>query len=891
MPLSDPLPKNFDFLTAEPKLYSHWEQQGMFRAEPDRPGPPFVIVIPPPNVTGNLHMGHALDVTLQDILIRYHRMKGDNTLWMAGTDHAGIATQAVVERSLAAQGIQRRELGREKFVAKVWEWKKTYGSNISRQLRRLGASLDWSRERFTMDEGLSEAVQEVFVTLYEQNLIYRGERIINWCPSCRTAVSDIEVEHETHQDHLYYIKYLARDLEPLIVATTRPETLFGDTAVAVNPDDPRYQGYLGKTVLVPLTGRQVPVIFDSYVDITFGTGALKVTPAHDPNDFTLGRSHKLPSILAISETGILTDAAGPFAGRDRLEARGDILEALEREGLWVKTEPLEHAVGHCYRCRSRIEPLVSMQWFVKAGPLAETAAQAVRDGRITLVPASWEKTFFEWMDNIRDWCVSRQLWWGHQIPAWHCPSCGAVIVERQAPQACPNCLGPMERDPDVLDTWFSSALWPFSTLGWPKDTPELRRYYPTSVLVTGFDIIFFWVARMMMMGLKLMDDVPFRQVVLHPLVRDAHGQKMSKSKGNVVDPLEILDQYGADAFRFTLASQAGPTRDLRLDAKRIEGYSKFVNKIWNAARFALTNLNEAQTAAEDTPAPEALVMPQSLPDRWIRSRLVGLTAKVTEELEAFNFDRYCDAIYQFTWYEFCDWYLELIKPILYGSTEAASALKAGTLANLRLVFSDLLALTHPVMPFVTEELWSNFAEGPLMLAAFPAARTEDLDPESEKLIGFLMDVTKAVRQARSDFRVPPGAKVSPIVSVGDQALAELLTKEGPLLLKLMGADCLRLAAAGETAPKGTASNVLSWGEVWTPVLSHVDPLAEAARLGKEKAKLEKDIGAAKAKLQNPGYLAKAPAEVVEETREKLEDFEARLTLIDRTLGMFGSLGE
>jgi valyl-tRNA synthetase len=878
---NDPLDKNFNFKLAEPRIYGAWESGGLFRADPGKPGDPFVIVIPPPNVTGNLHMGHALDVTLQDLLIRYHRMLGKNALWLPGMDHAGIATQNVVERALQAEGTSREALGREKFVAKVWEWKKIYGGNIVRQLRRLGASCDWSRERFTMDEGLSRAVREVFVSLYEEGLIYQGEYIINWCPHCHTAVSDIEVEHEDRKDKLYYLRYEAYCLPPLVVATTRPETCFGDTAVAVNPADPRYEIYRGREVQVPLTGRTVPVILDDYVDLEFGTGALKVTPAHDPNDFLIGRRHGLPMIVAIDGDGRLTGAAPAYAGQDRDEVRARMVADLEAKGLLEKIEPLDHAVGVCYRCRSAIEPLVSKQWFVKTAPLAEAAAAAVRDGRTKLVPAGWEKTYFDWMDNIRDWCVSRQLWWGHQIPAWHCQSCGHTAVLREDPERCPDCQGTdIARDPDVLDTWFSSGLWPFSTLGWPERTRDLERYYPTTVLVTGFDIIFFWVARMMMMGLKIMGDVPFGTVVLHPLVRDASGQKMSKSKGNVIDPLEILDNLGADAFRFALASQAGQARDLKLDVKRVEGYGRFVNKIWNAARFTL---------AAGEPGGDAGGAPRALPDRWIRSRLAAVVGQCRAAIEEFHFDRYCEALYQFIWYEFCDWYLELIKPILYGEDEGA---KAETVRWLRLTLGDLLGLLHPVMPFVTEELWSRLSPGAghLMVAAFPEPQAGEADPGAERLVGCLMDVTKAVRQARSDFGLNPSVKLSPVVLAQDAGIRELLTAQGQLLLKLMGAERLGLATDYGERPPDSASNVLDWGQVWTPLAGLIDPKSEEARLSKEAGKLSKDIQAAQRKLQNQDYLDKAPGDVVSETRERLAAMGARLSAVERALDVVRKLG-
>jgi valyl-tRNA synthetase len=823
-------------------------------------------------------MGHALDNTLQDILIRYRRMKGDNTLWVPGTDHAGIATQAVVEKALAKEGLTREGLGRDRFVERIWQWKKQYGGNIVRQLRRLGASCDWSRERFTLDEGLSRAVREVFVRLYEEGLIYRGDYLVNWCPRCRTAVADIEVEHEEENGSLWYIKYPFPDGgEGLTVATTRPETMFGDTAVAVNPADPRYEGHPGRQVQLPLTGRTIPIIGDSYVAMDFGTGALKVTPAHDPQDFILGRRHSLPQIRAIDERGCLTEAAGVYAGLDRLEARKKVEADLAEAGLLEKIEPLKHAVGVCYRCRTVIEPLVSRQWFVRTDSLAQRAAQAVRDGRTRLVPAQWEKTYFEWLDNIRDWCISRQLWWGHRIPAWYCQKCGQTAVSRTDPDSCPACGGPLLQDEDVLDTWFSSGLWPFSTLGWPDRTRELERYYPTSVLVTGFDIIFFWVARMMMMGLKVMDEVPFRTVVLHPLVRDAQGQKMSKSKGNVVDPLEILDQYGADAFRFTLASQAGASRDLRLSSSRVAGYGKFVNKLWNAARYILAN-----AGGEEYPAspPE----PRSLPDRWIRSRLAQTAAEARRQAETFAFDRLAGGIYHFVWDEFCDWYLELIKPIVLGSDPAA---KSETRQNLLYCLGELLALVHPLMPFVTEEIWSRIPgrEGFLMVRPYPGGQESRPDIQALEQIGFLMDVTRSVRSVRADFGVPPAGRLSPLVKTGDPALRAVLVEYAPLLLGLMGASALKAVSDGEAKPPEAASAVHSWGEVWIPLSGQIDLNRERSRLAGETAKIAKEMDQARRKLDNPGYVSQAPPEVVEETRDRLASMEKRSLSLENALAM------
>ena len=871
------LDKNFNFQEAETRLYQWWEESGFFRANPEAPGEPFVIVIPPPNVTGNLHMGHALDNTLQDVLIRYHRMRGDNTLWVPGTDHAGIATQNVVEKALAAEGLSREDLGREKFVERVWEWKKQYGDNIVHQLRRLGASCDWSRERFTMDEGLSQAVREVFVSLYEQGLIYQDHYIINWCPRCHTALADLEVEHESKQHHLYYVHYQVMDSDEILtVATTRPETIFGDTAVAVNPDDARFKHLVGRMVRVPLTDRTVPIIADSYVDMEFGTGALKVTPAHDPNDFRLGQAHNLPSIKALDDDGKMTEAAGVYAGQDRFEARQKMLEELEAKEFLAKVEPLTHSVGVCYRCKTVVEPNLSKQWFVRTATLAARAAQAVRDDSTVFVPKTWEKTYFEWMDNIRDWCISRQLWWGHQIPAWHCADCGKTTVSRQDVLGCAYCGGPVERDPDVLDTWFSSALWPFSTLGWPEKTPELARYYPTTVLVTGFDIIFFWVARMMMMGLQFMDEVPFRSVVIHALVRDAEGKKMSKSKGNVIDPLTIVDRYGADAFRLTLCALASQGRDIKLSDDRIAGYGKFVNKLWNAAKLVLTNAGEARLPENPQSA--------NLPDRWIVSRLNQTVEIMRRHLDEFYFDRVADTMYHFVWDEFCDWYLELVKPVLYGEDEAA---KENTRANMLYALSVILKLLHPVMPFVTEELWAKLpgTEGSIMLAAFPEIDEKLHDEEAEASINFLMDVTRSVRSVRADFGVPPGTKLAPVVKTSDVSLATVLASYSPLLLRLSGSETLTRAAEGDIKPREATLTAFSWGEIWVPLSGHIDLEEESRRLAKELAALTKDQKSAEAKLANPDYVNKAPEEIVEETRDRLKVMALKAETLGRSLAM------
>ncbi|MGD8304958.1 MAG: valine--tRNA ligase, partial [Desulfobacterales bacterium] len=656
---SNLLAKAYSPHKVEKRWYQFWEENGLFAADEKSSQKSYSIVIPPPNVTGVLHMGHALNNTLQDILCRYRRLRGDNVLWMPGTDHAGIATQNVVEKKMAVEGTDRHQLGREKFIAAVWEWRKKYGGEIINQLKRLGASCDWDRERFTMDEGLSRAVRKVFVDLYEQDLIYRGDYIINWCHRCHTALADLEVEHEEIDGHLYHIRYpFAGDNGAIVVATTRPETMLGDTAVAVHPDDDRYRDLKSDSVVLPLMEREIPIIKDSYVDMTFGTGGLKVTPAHDSNDFEIGIRHDLPAPKVIGDDGKMTAEAGRFKGLDRFDAREAVVQALNEKKLLEKIEPYKHSVGHCYRCHTMVEPNLSRQWFVKAKPLARKAIKAVKSGQTRIIPDTWIRTYYDWMENIRDWCISRQIWWGHQIPAWTCDDCSEVAVAMETPRSCPKCGGTkLVQETDVLDTWFSSALWPFSTMGWPDKTPLLKTFYPTSVLVTAFDILFFWVARMMMMGIHFMKDVPFDDVYVHALVRDEHGKKMSKSTGNVIDPLTVIEKYGTDAFRFTLAAFAAQGRDVRMSEKRIEGYRHFVNKLWNAARFALMHI--------DKPHTEINTVALSLPDRWILSRLYHVTQKTAEAIDSYRFNDAASAVYNFVWHEFCDWYLEAIKPALY----------------------------------------------------------------------------------------------------------------------------------------------------------------------------------------------------------------------------------
>jgi valyl-tRNA synthetase len=871
------LPKAYEFRDVEARIYAFWEESGCFRADEQSEKPAFSIVIPPPNVTGQLHMGHALNNTLQDILCRYKRLKGFEVLWVPGTDHAGIATQNVVERQLAQQGLSRYDLGREKFVEKVWEWKEEYGGYIIKQLKRLGASCDWSRERFTMDEGLSRAVRIVFVKLYEEGLIYRGTRMINWCPRCRTALANIEVEGEELPGRLYHIRYpLADGSGELVVATTRPETMLGDTAVAVHPEDPRYREVVGKDVILPLMNRRIPVIADTYVDREFGTGALKVTPGHDFNDFDLGVKHNLPLIQVIGEDGVMTEEAGPYAGLDRYECRKRVVADLEAGGYLVKIDDHLHRVGHCYRCKSVVEPMQSLQWFVRTQPLAEKAMEAVRDGRTRIVPEKWEKDYFQWLENIEDWCVSRQIWWGHRIPAWYCADCGEVTVAVEDPDRCGSCGSPhITQEEDVLDTWFSSALWPFSTMGWPEQTPELTKFYPTSVLVTGFDILFFWVARMMMMGLHFMKDVPFRDVYVHALVRDAQGQKMSKSKGNVIDPLIMMDQYGTDALRFTLTAFAVQGRDVKLSEERIEGYRHFVNKIWNATRLVLMNVEGARILDE---IPED---PGRLAHRWILSRFQEVVREVEEALENYHFNQYAQSLYQFFWHEYCDWYLEMIKPDLYGEDPQAKVV-AQTIAVR--VLKDVLVMLHPVMPFVTEELWQKLpeTEGSIMQAAFPPVDEHRIDARAEEEMALLTGVIGSIRNIRGEMNISPAARVKAVCLCATEAEKALVEANERTVVDLARLEGLRVALQGQgLKPRLAAGAVVSGVEVYVLLEDVLDFKSEAARLQKEITKLEKELSITNRKLSNEDFLTRAPAQVVEKEREKAERLGEKLEKMRR----------
>ena len=858
------LEPRYDPKGAEDRWYAEWLKRGYFHGVPSESHTPYSIVIPPPNVTGSLHMGHALNNTLQDILVRWKRMSGLRVCWMPGTDHAGIATQNVVERQLAAENLSRESLGREKFIERVWNWKAESGGTIIRQLHRLGASCDWERERFTMDEGLSRAVREAFVRLYEEGLIYRDNYLVNWCPRCETAVSDLEVEHEEQDGHLWHFHYPLWDGEEgVVIATTRPETMLGDTAVAVHPDDRRYGRIVGKNLRLPLLDRKIPVIVDSFVDPEFGSGAVKVTPAHDPNDFEAGIRNELPQINILTPDAKINENGGPYAGLDRFEARERILRHLEEQGLMRGTETHRHAVGVCYRCGTVVEPYLSKQWFVRTKTLAEESIRAVEEGRIKIIPRQWESTYFEWMRNIRDWCISRQIWWGHQIPAWYDDDTGEVLVSREDLDD-PN----LRRETDVLDTWFSSALWPFSTFGWPDKNPDLAYFYPTSVLVTGFDIIFFWVARMIMAGLKFMGDVPFQDVYIHALVRDEDGQKMSKTRGNIIDPLEIIAEFGTDSLRFTLTAMAAQGRDIRLSRERIAGYRNFCNKIWNAARFTLMNLGDH---VPPIPPKEA----RALGDRWILSRLNTLTRQVEQALKEYRFNDAALALYQFTWHELCDWYLEVTKPALApGNRGDASR------AVLAEVLERTLRLLHPVIPFITEEIWQklpNRKGQSIMVAEWPEAQEDWDDPEAEKEFGVLMDLISGIRNIRGELNISPGKEVAAHIHVSDPAKERLIIRESEWIRRL--AKILPDWSVGPDVerPKAAAAAVSSGLQVFVPIGGLINIEEERRRLEKQIAEAGDTICSLEKKLANASFIERAPAEIVEkdkirlrETRERVE---------------------
>ncbi|MEW6378029.1 MAG: valine--tRNA ligase [bacterium] len=885
---NESLSKAYNPQDIEGKWFTFWMENGFFKPDMEDPGrETYSIVIPPPNITGSLHIGHALNNTLQDILIRWNRLSGKNTLWQLGIDHAGIATQNVVERQLAAEGLRKEDLGREAFVQRVWKWKGESGGTIVEQLKRLGSSCDWERERFTMDEGLSRAVREVFVRLYEEGLIYRGDYMINWCPRCRTALSDLEVNFEEQEGHLYYLKYplLADESRSITVATTRPETMLGDTAVAVHPEDERYADLIGTTIRLPLMNREIPIIADTRVDRQFGSGAVKVTPAHDFNDFDMGNQHRLPMVKVIDEQGNMTAEAGKYQGLDRFACRKKVLKDLESLGYLLKTDAYRNAVGHCYRCQTVVEPLISKQWFLKMKPLAEPAIEAVKEGRVRFIPAHWENTYFEWMNNIRDWCISRQIWWGHQIPAWHCQDCQEITVARENPSACRSCHSTnIRQETDVLDTWFSSALWPFSTLGWPDQSRELALFYPTSVLVTAFDILFFWVARMIMMGLKFTGTVPFADVYIHALIRDEHGQKMSKSRGNVIDPLIMIDRYGTDPFRFTLAALAAQGRDICLSEKRIEGYRHFCNKIWNASRFVLMNLTDFDPAISIAQMPRMQGLPLS--DRWILSRANNLIIQVDQALTEYKFNDAANAIYQFLWHEFCDWYIELVKGRFFSQTDTRS--KALAQAVLVKVLRDTLVLLHPIMPFITEEIWQQLpprsedngreaakqsgyteAAASIMVDRWPVFDPSREDKEAEEKMGLIMDVIKGIRNARAEMNLHPTLKVAVLIKARGSEQQDILSEYSGYIELLARCDGVRIATDLEK-PKNSVSLVVRDMEIYIPLEGLVDFEEEQKKLLREIGKIDEKLIFLNKKLANEDFIQKAPSHIVAKEREAVE---------------------
>lgn len=878
------IPKVYDPASVEKKWYEFWEKNRYFHAEPEPGKKPFSIVIPPPNITGKLHMGHALDNTLQDILIRWHRMMGDNTLWMPGYDHAGLATQIKVEEVLKKEeGKTRFDLGREEFVKRVWAWKEEYGDRIINQLKCLGISCDWERKRFTMDEGCSRAVRETFVSLFEKGLIYKGTRITNWCVNCHTALSDIEVEHEDTPGYLWYVRYpvVGEEDTYLTIATTRPETIPGDTAVAVNPEDERYAKLIGKTLRLPILNREIPVIADSYVDTKFGTGAVKITPSHDPNDYEMGLRHNLPEIVVIGKDGVMTEEAGPFAGLERYECRKQIVARLKEEGYLVKIEEHSHAVGHCQRCHNIVEPLVSTQWFVKMQPLVKAAVDCVTDGRTQFVPERFTKNYTGWMENIHDWCISRQIWWGHRIPVWYCDDCGEMSASCTDLEKCPKCGSThIHQDEDALDTWFSSALWPFSTMGWPDNTELLKQFYPTSVLVTGYDIIFFWVARMLIMGMEFMKEIPFEKVFIHGLVRDSQGRKMSKSLGNGIDPLEVIEKYGADTLRFMLITGNTPGNDMRFYWERVEGTRNFANKIWNASRFALMNMEGYDKDAE--------LAPYTLADKWILSRLQDTVKDVTGLLERFELGEAGRAIYDFIWSEVCDWYIEIAKPRLYNKEAAAE--RATAQHVLATVLVSAMKLLHPYMPFITEEIYQclpHEAES-IMISKWPVTDESLIDPEAERGMNAIMDSIKAIRNMRAEVNANPGKKIPAIMLVSED-LREVVAHNDSYIKLLGGIDNLELRPLNDEKPENAMAAVVTGIEVYLPLAGLIDVEKETQRLSKELAAMEKDLQRAGGKLNNAGFLAKAPEDVIAKERAKYEELSGKIEAVKKRMAYLAEL--
>ncbi len=876
--MSKELAKTYDPKGIEDRLYKKWEDNGYFHAKVDRDKKPFTIVMPPPNITGQLHMGHALDNTLQDILIRYKRMQGYSALWLPGTDHASIATEAKIVETMREEGISKEDIGREGFLKRAWDWKAEYGGRIVSQLKKIGSSADWERERFTMDEGCSKAVKEVFVKLYDKGLIYRGKRMINWCPKCCTSISDAEVEYEEQAGHFWHLRYPLADGSGYIqMATTRPETMLGDTAVAVNPNDDRYKDMVGKTVILPIVHREIPIIADDYVEMEFGTGVVKITPAHDPNDFEVGLRHNLEVINVMTDDAKIVEDYPKYAGMDRYEAREAIVKDLEEEGALVKIEDYSHNVGTCYRCGTTIEPKVSKQWFVKMKPLAGPAIEAVKKGDTGFVPEHFEKTYFHWLENIRDWCISRQLWWGHQIPAFYCDDCGEMVVSKENTVTCPKCGKAMRQDPDTLDTWFSSALWPFSTLGWPEKTKELEYFYPTSVLVTGYDIIPFWVMRMMFSGLEQTGEVPFDTVLIHGLVRDSQGRKMSKSLGNGIDPLEVIDKYGADALRLTLITGNAPGNDMRFYWERVEASRNFANKVWNASRFILMNLEGTKVTKPEISelAPE---------DKWILSAVNTLAKEVTDNMESFELGIAVQKVYDFIWDEFCDWYIEIAKIRTYKKEENPAAANAA-LWTLRTVLTQALKLLHPYMPFLTEEIYCtlNPEEETIMLSAWPEYQETWNFAEEEEMLGRIKDLVRGIRNLRTDMDVPPSRKAKVIIVSEDEKVCTTFETMQDAYRNLISASEIAIRKDKEGIAEDAVSVVIPGAVVYMPLEDLVDMEKEKERLLKEKEKLTKELARSHGMLNNEKFVSKAPAAKIQEEKEKLAKYEQMMAQVEERL--------
>ena len=862
--MSKELDKNYNPSEIEGRIYEKWLEHKYFHAEPDRSKKPFTIVMPPPNITGQLHMGHALDNTLQDILIRFKRMQGYEALWVPGTDHASIATEVKVVEAIAKEGLTKESLGREKFLERVWDWKKEYGGRIVSQLKKMGSSADWDRERFTMDEGCSKAVKEVFVNLYNKGLIYRGKRIINWCPCCHTSLSDAEVEYEEQAGHFWHLRYPLSDGSGYIeMATTRPETMLGDTAVAVNPDDDRYKDYVGKTVILPIVHREIPIIADSYVDMEFGTGVVKITPAHDPNDFEVGLRHNLAVINVLTDDAKIVDDYPKYAGMDRYEARKAIVEDLKAEGALVEIEDYSHNVGTCYRCHTTVEPRVSLQWFVKMEDLAKPAIEAVKSKETKFVPEHFDKTYYHWLENIKDWCISRQLWWGHRIPAFYCDDCNETVVTKDAAPVCPKCGKPMRQDPDTLDTWFSSALWPFSTLGWPDKTDDFEYFYPTSTLVTGYDIILFWVIRMMFSGIEHTGKAPFNTVLIHGLVRDSQGRKMSKSLGNGIDPLEVIDKYGADALRLTLVTGNAPGNDMRFYWERVESSRNFANKVWNASRFIMMNLDKAEVK-------DVSLDKLTDADKWILSKVNTLAAEVTDNMENYDLGVAVSKIYDFIWEEFCDWYIEMVKPRLYNDEDDT---KAAALWTLKTVLINSLKLLHPYMPFITEEIFCNLSdEESIMISSWPVFKEEWNFKDEEKAVETIKEAVRGIRNTRTGMNVPPSRKAKVYVVTQDDAVADIFLKGKVFFTTLAYASDVTIQSDKSGIDDDAVAVLIPKASLYIPFAELVDIEKEIERLKSEEKRLEGELKRVNGMLGNEKFVSKAPAAKIQEEKDKLEKY-------------------